>query len=86
MQWNGEMAASRPSEGANLGKNRLFWGFSVRFQACQGVPEAVVKIGMTIAYCVGDRGTLMIVASGLAIFVVVCLLVSMVQTPPAIGQ
>jgi hypothetical protein len=28
----------------------------------------------------------MIVASGLAIFVVVCLLLSMVQTPPAIGR
>jgi len=28
----------------------------------------------------------MIVAGGLAIFVVVCLLLSMVQTPPAIGR
>jgi len=28
----------------------------------------------------------MIVASGLAIFVVVCLLLSMVQTPPDIGR
>jgi len=28
----------------------------------------------------------MMVASGLAIFVVVCLLLSMVETPPAIGR
>jgi len=28
----------------------------------------------------------MIVASGLGIFVVICLLLSMVQTPPAIGR
>jgi hypothetical protein len=30
--------------------------------------------------------SVMIVAAGLAIFVVVCLLLSMVQTPPAIGR
>ena len=30
--------------------------------------------------------SLMIVASGLAIFVVICLLLSMVQTPPPIGR
>jgi len=28
----------------------------------------------------------MIVATGLAIFVVICLLLSMVETPPAIGK
>jgi hypothetical protein len=33
-----------------------------------------------------DEGTLMMVATGLAIFVVICLLLSMVQTPPAIGK
>jgi hypothetical protein len=31
-------------------------------------------------------GIYMIVASGLAIFVVICLLLSMVQNPPAIGR
>ena len=33
-----------------------------------------------------EWGSLMIVASGLAIFVVICLLLSMVQTPPPIGR
>jgi hypothetical protein len=33
-----------------------------------------------------DEGTLMMVATGLAIFVVICLLLSMVETPPAIGK
>jgi len=33
-----------------------------------------------------DEGTRMMVATGLAIFVVICLLLSMVQTPPAIGK
>jgi hypothetical protein len=35
---------------------------------------------------VGKRESFMIVASGLAIFVVVCLLLSMVQSPPYIGR
>jgi hypothetical protein len=34
----------------------------------------------------GDEGAIMMVASGLAILVVVCLLLSMVQTPPAVGK
>jgi hypothetical protein len=33
-----------------------------------------------------EWGIYMIVASGLAIFVVICLLLSMVQNPPAIGR
>jgi len=33
-----------------------------------------------------DEGTIMMVATGLAIFVVICLLLSMVETPPAIGK
>jgi hypothetical protein len=33
-----------------------------------------------------DEGTRMMVATGLAIFVVICLLLSMVETPPAIGK
>jgi hypothetical protein len=33
-----------------------------------------------------DEVSRMMVASGLALFVVICLLLSMVQTPPAIGK
>jgi hypothetical protein len=33
-----------------------------------------------------EEVTRMMVATGLAIFVVICLLLSMVQTPPAIGK
>jgi hypothetical protein len=33
-----------------------------------------------------DEGTSMMVATGLAIFVVICLLLSIIETPPAIGK
>jgi hypothetical protein len=43
--------------------------------------------GHSIAYFLSENGgTEMIVATGLAIFVVVCLLLAMVQTPPEIGR
>ena len=44
----------------------------------------VTAIQLLVILCTGDM--VMIVATGLAVFVVVCLLLSMVQSPPEIGR
>jgi hypothetical protein len=46
------------------------------------IPETVAEL----LHQRTDEGTTMMVATGLAIFVVICLLLSMVETPPAIGK
>jgi hypothetical protein len=51
------------------------------------IPNRIHEIQVAPQLLSDQHGvSVMIVAAGLAIFVVVCLLLSMVQTPPAIGR